>query len=283
MKKVLFTLCLLASFSLMNAQINTPSASPFCKIEQKVGLTDVTIEYSRPSVKERTIFADNGVVPFGNMWRTGANAATKLTFSDDVTLGGQKVAAGSYALLTVPTASQWTINLYEYDKGSWSSYKEKTPDISFSAMSQKLPVAFESMLIIVENLRDESASIELMWGSTNVSLPLEVESDSKVMDNIEKAIAGTTKSEYYTAASYYYNTGRDLNQALTWIQLANAGDKQKFWQLRRESQILGKLGRYKEAIEVAEKSMALSEKAGNMEYVKFNKEAIAEWSGKMKK
>ncbi len=281
MKKILFTLCLMVSASFMFAQIQTPAASPFCKIEQEVGLTDVTIEYSRPSVKERTVFAADGLVPYGQLWRTGANAVTKFTFSDDVKLGGQKVAAGSYAVLCTPKASgDWTFNLYTYDERSWSSYKEKSPSVVVSAKAQQIPIGIESMLFFVENLRDESASIELLWSNMNVSIPLEVSADEQVMESIEKAIAGTSKGDYYTAASYYYKTGRDLNQALTWIQLATAGDSPKFWQVRRESQILGKLGRYKEAIAAAEKSMMLAEKAGNMEYVKFNKEAITEWTAK---
>ena len=281
MKKILFTLCLLATISLSFAQIDTPAASPFCKIEQKVGLTDVTIEFSRPSVKDRTVFAEDGLVSYGKLWRTGANGATKFTFSDDVKLGGQKVKAGTYAVLSTPRANgDWTFNLYEYEGRSWSSYKEKSPAVVVSAKAQQMPISIESMMIMVENLKDESATIELLWSTMNVSIPLEVESDSKVMESIEKAIAGTTKGEYYTAASYYYNSGRDLKQALTWIQIATAGDSPKFWQVRRESQILGKLGRYKEAIKTAEKSMELAQKAGNMEYVKFNKEAIAEWKAK---
>ena len=136
------------------------------------------------------------------------------------------------------------------------------------------------MLFFVENLRDNSASIELIWSNINVSIPLEVESDAKVMADIESAMKGVSKGEYYTAASYYFKTDRDLQQALQWIELATAGDNKKFWQVRRKSQILAAMGRYKDAIKAAETSMALAQKAGNDEYVKFNKEAIAEWSKK---
>ena len=161
----------MAGLSLSYAQISTPSASPSCKIEQKVGLTDVTIEYSRPSVKDRVIFANDGLVSYNKLWRTGANAATKWTFSDDVKLGGQKVAAGSYAVLSIPRETgEWTFNLYNYEKSSWSSYKEKSPNVVFSAKAQTLPIAIESMLFFVENLRDNSASIELIWSNINVSI-----------------------------------------------------------------------------------------------------------------
>ena len=120
MKKVLLTLCLVATFGfLMQAQISTPAASPSSKVEQMVGLTNVTVEYSRPSVKGRTIFAEDGLVPYGEAWRTGANAATKITFSDDVKFGGVEVAKGAYAMLTVPGAATWEIMLYKYEKGSW--------------------------------------------------------------------------------------------------------------------------------------------------------------------
>lgn len=282
MKKVLLSLCLVAAFAMtVSAQISTPSASPSCKVEQKVGLTDVTIEYSRPSMKDRTIFAADGVVPTGKLWRYGANAATKITFSDDVNLGGKDVKAGSYAVLVTPTNVNWTFNLYTYEKGSWSSYKEKKADVSFSIATKPSGTNVESMMIFFDNLRDDSADLVTMWADAHVKVPMKVVVDETVMAAIDKTMAGPSKGDMYTAASYYYNSGKDLNKALEWIQKANDREDKKFWQVRRESQILAKLGKYKEAVAAAKTSMALAETAGNMEYVKFNKEAIAEW-GKMK-
>ena len=282
MKKVLLSLCLVAAFAMtLSAQISTPSASPSCKVEQKVGLTDVTIEYSRPGVKGRTIFAADGLVPTGQLWRYGANRATKITFSDDVNLGGTDVKAGTYAVLVTPTNVNWTFNLYTYESGSWSSYKEKKADVSFSVSTKPSGTNVESFMIFFDNLKDDSADLVTMWADAHVKVPMKVVVDETVMAAIDKTMAGPSKGDMYTAASYYYNSGKDLNKALEWIQKANDTDDKKYWQVRRESQILAKLGKYKEAVAAAQTSMALAEKAGNMEYVKFNKEAIAEW-GNMK-
>jgi len=282
MKKVLLSLCLIAAFAMTtSAQIKTPAPSPSCKVEQSVGLTDVTLEYSRPGVKGRTIFAADGLVPSGKLWRYGANQVTKITFSDDVNLGGKDVKAGSYAVLVTPTNINWTFNLYNYNERYWSDYQEKTPDVSFSVATKPSGANVETFMIFFDNIKDDSADLVTMWADANVKVPMKVVVDETVMAAIDKTMAGPSKGDMYTAASYYYNSGKDLNKALEWIQKANDREDKKFWQVRRESQILAKLGRYKEAVMVAQTSMALAEKAGNMEYVKFNKEAIAEW-GKMK-
>jgi len=281
MKKLILSICFIASFAMLaQAQIKTPAASPFCKMTQEVGLAEITIEYSRPSVKDRDIFSAEGLVPYGKLWRTGANAATKITVSEDIKLGGKEVAKGSYAMLSKPTSSTWTFHLYPYESGSWSSYAEQTPAVVFDVASAQMPMSVESMMIIIDDLRDAGATLNILWDKTFVSIPIEAEVDSKVEDAIAATMGGPSRGEYYTAATYYFNQGKDMNKALEWIKKANEKEP-KFWQLRRESQILANLGRYPEAITAAEKSMKMAEEAGNDEYVKFNKTAIAEWA-KMK-
>ena len=172
MKYLLFTLLTL-SFSL-SAVSQDRAPSPAATTEQRVGLTDVSVVYSRPSMKGRTIFAADGLVPFGKLWRTGANSATKVTFSDDVEVNGAKVAKGSYAILTIPTASSWTVNLYPYKASGWSSYKEGTPTASVQAESVALNDSVESFLIAFDRLTDNSALMYLIWDKTMAPLEIKV-------------------------------------------------------------------------------------------------------------
>jgi len=257
------------------AQIATPSASPTAELKTRVGLTDVTILYSRPSMKGRAIFGKE-VVPFGTAWRTGANSATKLSFSEDVKLGGAELKKGDYALLTVPGASEWKVMLHKYDGTNWSAYVEKTPAATFMAMPKMLAEPVESFTIDVNAYTSESASIDLSWEKTRVSLPLNVNTDAKVMAAIDKLMAGPTPADMYAAGAYYHDAKKDLNKALEWVQKGNAANSQ-YWTLRKEALILADLGKKAEAIAVATRSLDMARKAGNDEYVRMNEASIAAW------
>lgn len=175
MKQLILLFAMVGLFSTYSVQAQNRAASPAAKLEQKVGLTDVTIEYSRPSVKDRTIFADDGLVPFGKVWRTGANAATKITFSDDVKIAGNALEAGTYVILTIPRADEWDVHFHKYAEAMWRPYAEKTPALAIKATPEKLDgVNIESFLITVSNLRDYSASLVIAWENTRVSVPFEV-------------------------------------------------------------------------------------------------------------
>ncbi len=277
MKKLLFNvLALLLTFS-MYAQINTPAPSPSATVNQAVGLTEITVEYSRPSMKGRTIFAEDGLVPFGQMWRTGANSATKITIGQDAKIGGVEVAAGSYAVLTKPMASEWTFMLYNYEGGSWGSYREKEPTATFSAASKKIGMDVESFTIGVNNLSSTGASIDFMWENTMVSVPVEVSVHEQVMADIKRTMSGPSMNDYYRAASYMHESGSDVETALVYIQKATGGDDARYWMVRRESLILADLGRKQEAIAAAKRSLALAKEAGNEDYVRMNEKSIAEW------
>lgn len=167
---LLFATSLLFCFTTI-AQ-DKPAPSPSSKLVQTVGLTEVTVEYSRPGVKGRTVFG--GLEEFGELWRTGANAATKFTFDKAVKIGGKDLAAGSYAILTVPGKKEWKVNFYKFEKPGWSSYAEKDPDASTTVASTSLSESVETFLIDINNLRDTSATIDLMWQNTKVSIPLTV-------------------------------------------------------------------------------------------------------------
>lgn len=262
------------------AQIKTPAASPSAKMMQTVGLTDVTVEYSRPSMKGRTIFGADALVPYGKKWRLGANAATKISFSDDVTINDVAVKKGDYAVIAIPNATSWAVEFHPHDGGSWTPYREKTPAATVTAEVSSLPFAVETFLVIMDNVTSNSADLEFIWGKTVATLKLATAVDKKVMASIEKVLAGPTSGDYYNAGSYFFDsgkTGADLEKALTWVQKATSGANPRFWQVRKESQILAKLGKHKEAIAAAKKSLALATEAGNADYIKMNTDAIAKW------
>ncbi len=279
--KILILSAFLCFTSIVKAQISTPAASPSCKIEQKVGLTDVKIDYSRPSAKGRVIFGGKEpLVSYDNLWRTGANSITKISFSEDVTVEGQSLKKGDYGILTKPSATSWAVNFYTYDGGNWSSYVTKTPAISVNVTPKTTANHVETFSIDINNIEASKATLNISWEKTIVPINFNVEVDKAVMANIEKVMAGPSTNDFYNAASYYHDSGKDLEQALEWVRKATKVAEPKFWQVRKESLILADLGRFKEAIESAKLSKELAVKADNQDYVKMNEKSIAEWMKK---
>ncbi|MCB0640866.1 MAG: DUF2911 domain-containing protein [Phaeodactylibacter sp.] len=278
MKRITFLLAL--AFALTNiqlsAQISTPAPSPGATVKQTVGMTDFTIQYSRPGMKDREIFG--GLVPYGEMWRTGANAATKLTISDDVKLNKTLVKAGDYALFTKPGATEWEIHLFPYTSPSAGAYGEAEAAAMFKATPKAMPMKVESFMIYFDDLRDETATLHLAWDKTNVSIDIMVDSYKQAMASIDKTLNGPTNDDYYAAGVYLANYGKDMDKALEYIQKATHSDSPKFWQVRQESEVLAKMGKTKEAIAAAKKSLKLAEEAGNKDYVRINTQNIEKWS-----
>ncbi len=275
------SLCLLVSSISLNAQIKTPQPSPTMKMETTIGLTDVTIEYSRPSMKERTIFAADGLVPFGETWRTGANASTKISFSTDVTVEGKEVKAGKYAVYAVPGKTSWDIVLYK-NTTHWGVPREwvAADEVArVSVPSSNSGMTVETFTIMPMNNKINSAQIAMMWDKTVAAFTVSSDVDKSVMKDIDRAMAGTSRGDYYTAARYFYDNDKDMTKALDWIKMANKKDA-KFWQLRLQSLIEAKMGDKKSAIASAMKSMEMAKTAGNMDYVRLNEKSIAEWGGK---
>ena len=280
MKKLLsitFILCLTLSVS---AQIETPQPSPFGKIEQKVGLTDVSIEYSRPAMRGRTIFGD--LVPYGEIWRTGANANTMITFSDNVKINGKELKKGSYAIYTKPQKDSWEVMFYS-STDNWGLPQEwdnSKVALTATAKTMELPMEMESFTILVDNIHNDSADLNFMWENTLAMLKIEVPTDEKASASIERVMNGPTANDYFAAGTYYHETGKDINKAYEWVSKAAdmAGD-QAFWILRRKSLIEAEMGKKDQAIATAKRSLASAEKANNADYVKMNKESIAEWGG----
>jgi len=259
------------------AQISTPAASPFQKIEQKVGLSDVTLEYSRPSMRGRTVFG--GLVPYNKVWRTGANSRTKITFSEDVTVGGKELKAGTYAIFTKPMASSWDVYFYtEYAGGGAPSELDETKvAATVTAEVMAMPMSIETFTMSFDDLKGDGAVLGILWENAYVGISIKVDTESTVMANIDSAMSGPGANDYYAAAVYYLENGKDINKAKTWIDNAVGMNANAFWMQRQQSLIYAKAGDTEGAIKAAKSSMALAEKAGNADYVKMNKDSIAEW------
>ncbi len=279
MKKILLLLAVVALSFQMQAQVTTPQSSPFSKVEQKVGLTDVTLEYSRPSMKGRIIYGD--LVPYDKLWRTGANKNTIITFSDNVSIMGQLVKAGSYAIFTKPGKEAWEVLFYS-DTENWGT-PEKWDDgkvvARVKAEAVSIPFNVETFTIDINQISNSGATLEIIWEKTYVAVPFSVPTDDKVLTSINDALNGTPKAnDYYAAAVYYLQEGKDIKQAKEWMDLAmKMTDKPMFYQLRQQSLIYAKAGDTQGAIEIAKRSLEGAKEAGNDDYVKMNMDSIKEW------
>lgn len=279
MQTKIITLLLVLSAFTFQAQIKTPAPSPSAKIEQAIGLTDVSVEYSRPAMRGRTIFGD--LVPYGKLWRTGANMRTKFTTSTDVTINGKELKKGTYAILTVPNKDSWEVIFYtEYDAGGApATLDESKVAARVSAKVITMTGNMENFTIGFGNVADGlTGEMNIMWDNTRVALKIETPTDEMAVKSIESALAGPSAGDYFSAASYYRSTGKDLNKALEWVTKAVDMNPEAFWMSRQKSLIQADLGDKKGAIATAQKSMEVAQKAGNDDYVKMNKESIAEWS-----
>lgn len=267
-----------ALWTVASAQVTTPASSPFAKLEQKVGLTDITVEYSRPSAKGRTVFGE--LVALDEVWRAGANAATKITFSSDVTLNGTALKAGAYALLITPGATSWKLHFFNYDKSGWGTYiAEGAPAAAavLTVNTMPLPMYMETWTIGFNDLRNHSATLNLVWANTLVKVDVVVPTDAAVTASIDRTMAGPSANDYYSAASYYLAENKDLSQALTWVNLALEKGGERFWILRTKALIQAGLGDKAGAIATAKRSSTLAQEAGNAEYVRMNDKSISEW------
>jgi hypothetical protein len=261
-------------------KVDFPAASPACTLKQRVGLTDIGIDYSRPGVKNRAVFG--GIVPYGQVWRTGANAATKITFSTPVKMNGTDIPAGTYALFTIPGEDEWTIII---NKGAaqWGAfqYDEKADVARFKVTPVKLTEQIETFTIEFNHIRDESAVLNLVWDHVVVPVKIEIELTSKIVPQIEAAMAAPDKKSdgfYFQAATFYYNHDQDLHKALDWVN-AGLADKHRiaYEMLHLKAQILAKQGDKAGAIATAKESSELAIKAegASSSFVKMNQDIVS--------
>lgn len=280
MKKIiLFISAALLSFGI-EAQVKTPQPSPSSKIEQVIGLTDVSVEYSRPSMKGRTIFGN--LVPYDKLWRTGANKNTQITFSDDVKVGSKELKKGTYAIFTKPGKENWEVIFYS-DASNWGT-PQKWDDAKVAATAtikaKTIPMNVETFTIMFSDFKMDSAVMNFLWANTEAAVKIEVPSKEKAIASIEKVMAGPSAGDHYQAATFYKEIG-DIAKAKENIDKAISLRKEPaFWYHRQQSLIYAKSGDKDGAIKAAKTSLELAEKAGNADYVKMNKDSLTEWGAK---
>jgi hypothetical protein len=276
-KNILFAILIftLVVFQGNAQQIQMPQASPAAKISQKIGLTDVTVDYSRPSTKGRKIFGE--LVPFGSVWRTGANAATLISFSTPVKLEGKEVPAGTYALYSIPGKTDWAIIISANIK-LWGAvgYNQEDDVIRFNVKPGKTGQKYETMEINFVDMTDTGASLAIKWENTRVKFRIETEVDDIVMAEIKSLVIDnqpTNPGLYYQAANYYFTNNKDMNLAYEWIEKSVADDP-KYWTMHLKAKIELALGKKKEALESAAKSRDMASEAKNPDYVGLNERLI---------
>jgi hypothetical protein len=252
---VLFALCL---GGMLQAQINTAAPSPTAEFKQRVGLTDITINYSRPGVKDRVIFANDGLVPFGQIWRTGANAATTIEFSEDVVFGGKDVAKGKYAMYTIPGAEAWSVMLYSDLSlgGNVSAYDEEKEVVRVSAKPEEMSFSLETFTIDIGHVRDNSAMLGFVWEKTYVPVEIKVHTDAQVKAQIDEFVSnpmGQIASNYLNAGWYYYNKGENLDVAAGYMKkgVEHSNSPFKFFWMNRAAEVIAATGDKAGAIKMA--------------------------------
>lgn len=255
------------------AQLTTPQASPTQTIKQNFALSSVELSYSRPGIKGRTVFGD--LVPYGKVWRTGANNATTLTFGEEVMIGGKKIPAGKYGLLSIPDKDNWTLIISkDANVTSPADYKLENDIVRVNAKPMAMKEKMETFTMQFANVKSNSCELHIMWENTAVSLPISADVESKVMKQIDEQMNKDNRP-YFAAAVYYLQNGKDLNQALAWFDKAVEAQPDAFWVHHQRANCLAKLGRKKEARDAAEKSKALAMTAKNDDYVKLNNDLLS--------
>ena len=284
MRSIFFTILFLASY-FNYSQIKTPRVSPASSIEQMVGLTEIEVEYSRPSKRGRDIFGN--VVPYGKIWRTGADNCTTISFSTDVVIDSQTIQSGKYSIFSIPNKESWDVILYS-DTELWGVPRDWDEDkIVFKSnyqINKSTNNSVKEMFTIsFDNVTNNDVDMIFSWDDVSVTVNIVVPTRRIVSDNIKKVMVGSpSPSDYYSAAVYYKQENINLDIALKWINKAiDLFENPRFYQLRQQSLIMAANKKYSNAIVVAKESLRLSIEADNKDYVKMNKESILEWTNKL--
>lgn len=273
MKKFLSVLVISIIFYSAGAQsLRTPAPSPTQTLKQDFALSSIELSYSRPAVKSRKIFGD--LVPYGAVWRTGANQATTITFGEEVTFGDKKIPAGKYGLLTIPNTGEWTIIITkQLDVTSPSAYKQDQDVARIKVVPDDLSFTIESFMMVFDNIKPSSMNLVMLWDKTAVTIPIKADVETKVMAQIDN-LMNKDNRPYFGAAMYYMDNGKDLTKALTWFDKAIEQNPKAFWVYHQKANALAKLGKKQEAITTANKSIELAKEAKNDDYVALNQKLL---------
>lgn len=277
MKKILFVIGSFLSLTTM-AQVKMPAASPTQTLTQEFGMGKIEIVYSRPSLKGRSVFGTGSLLaPVGDVWRTGANGATKLTFSDPVNIGNKTIPAGSYGLFTIPGANEWTIIINTNSKG-WGSfdYKEAEDVVRFKVAPETTGTTTETFTIAIDDITAQTATIYLKWGKTKVKIPISTDIKPIVRAQIEAATSAATVNPnvYQTAATFYLELDHDYNKALVYADKAIAANAKAYWLHLLKAKVHVALNDKKGAKAAAETCKQMATEAKNMDYVRSADEIL---------
>ena len=278
MKTIILSIFTILTSTISIGQVTTPKASPNCKIEQTVGLTNFEINYSRPSKNNRIIFGE--LVPYNEIWRTGANENTTISFDDDVIFDMDTLRKGTYAVFTKPMKETWEIYFYK-DINNWGTpetWEESKIAARVLAPAIKNTLSVESFSINFNNIGSNEAELTFAWDHVFVKVPFKVNTDTKVEASIQKTLNGPSTRDYYNAANYYFSEKKDLNKALEWMKIAVEKDGGKsYWMTRKLALIYAELKDYDVAIKTAQISLDAATQSGNKNYIEMNRKSIEEW------
>jgi tetratricopeptide (TPR) repeat protein len=273
MKRILFSILSLSFAVLANAQIKTPAPSSTQTIKQDFGISSIELVYSRPGMKGRKIFGD--LVPWNKVWRTGANSATRIKFNDDVTIAGQALKAGEYAIFTVPNENEWEIIINKGSANWGTDYKQEDDIFRVKVKPTKLDQQVETFTMQFGNVKPTSTDLMIRWDKTSVSVPITTEIDKKVMSQINNMLIKDSRP-YFQGAMYYMENGKDMNQAVQWFDKAIEQNPNGYWIYHQKANALVKMGKKTEAKTAAQKSMDLAREQKNDDYVKLNEKLISD-------
>ena len=271
MKKIIVLALSILTFNVIAQNVKTPAPSPTQTIKQDFALSSIEVNYSRPAAKGRKIFGE--LVPFGKIWRTGANSQTLVTFGEDVTVGGKLLKAGKYTLLTIPNSTEWEI-IFCKPETSAPTYKPESEVVRFKAKVNALPFAVENFIIMFSTQTSNSATISMVWEKTEVEFDVVADIDTKIMADINTAMNVDSKP-YFQAASYYFDNGKDLGKALEWANRAVDAQPKAYWIATLKAKIQAKAGDKIGALLTAKKALELAKEGKNDDYVTINEKLIA--------
>ncbi len=254
--------------------LKVPAASSGQTLIQDFGLGKITLTYSRPNMKGRKIFG--ALEPYDKVWRTGANSATVIKFSDDVIIEGKNIPAGEYGLFTIPNKKEWTVILSKTSK-TWGAYTYNEADdfARFKIRPITMKESMETFTIQFANVKPTSTQLNLMWENTRISINLATSVDAQVMTSIDAAMK-TDKKPYFQAAQYYFENGKDLATALSWMNEAEKADPKAPWVKLWKGRVQLKMGDKAGAQATAQSGIAIATEIKNDEYIRLNTQLLAE-------
>ena len=271
-KFILGSIVFAITFSVRSQSIKMPPPSPPQTIKQDFGISSIELSYSRPGIKGRKVFGD--LVPYGKVWRTGANNATTIDFGDDVTIGGTKVPAGKYGLLTIPDKDNWKVIITkQLEVTNPTDYKPESDLVRVDVKPMTMKDKMETFTMQFANVKPSTCELQIMWENTAVVVPISSDVETVVMKQIDDAMNKDNRP-YFQSALYYLNNGKDLNQAIAWFDKAIAQQPNGYWIYHQKANALAKLGKKDEAKATAQKSIELAREDKNDDYVRLNEKLL---------